>query len=149
MAPTTTELPQLQSLERRAQQRARERGEAELRQEMRQQMQQSNQRARAEATECQVCQERERSVVLQPCGHFCVGLQYAQNLNPPECPLCRQTDRQTGKESPTHTGGGGRVQRSFWLGWESGAAAGPLVVWLVTRPRGPQADRQVFVRHGG
>ncbi|CEL94011.1 unnamed protein product [Vitrella brassicaformis CCMP3155] len=84
------EQSQLQSLERRAQQRARERGEAELRQEMRQQMQQSNQRARAEATECQVCQERERSVVLQPCGHFCICLQCAQTMQPRECPLCRQ-----------------------------------------------------------
>ncbi|CEM39233.1 unnamed protein product [Vitrella brassicaformis CCMP3155] len=82
----STELPQLQSLERRAQQAAQQKREAELRQ----QMQQSNQRAREEAIECQVCQETERSVVLQPCGHFCICQQCAQNLQPPECPLCRQ-----------------------------------------------------------
>ncbi|CEL92198.1 unnamed protein product [Vitrella brassicaformis CCMP3155] len=89
----TSELPQLQSLITRAHQRhmharsqaqqaAHERQQAELRQQMQRQME--------ERTDCQVCHEIERSVVLQPCGHFCICQQCAQNLQPPECPLCRQ-----------------------------------------------------------
>ncbi|CEL94272.1 unnamed protein product [Vitrella brassicaformis CCMP3155] len=89
-ALTTTELPQLHSLERRAQQAAQQKMQAELRQQMRQEMQQSNQRTREEATDCQVCQERERSVVLRPCNHFCICLQCAQTMQPRQCPLCRQ-----------------------------------------------------------
>jgi len=58
--------------------------------ELRQEMQQEMQRQMEERTDCQICQERERSVVLQPCGHFCICQQCAQNLQPPECPLCRQ-----------------------------------------------------------
>ncbi|CEM14731.1 unnamed protein product [Vitrella brassicaformis CCMP3155] len=81
-AITTTELPQLQSLIARAQQRAHERQQAEFREQMQRQME--------ERTDCQVCLAQERSVVLQPCGHFCVCQQCVQNLQPPECPLCRQ-----------------------------------------------------------
>ncbi|CEL93064.1 unnamed protein product [Vitrella brassicaformis CCMP3155] len=78
MAFTTSELPQLQSLIVKAQQAAQQKMQAELRQEM----QQSNRRAREEATDCQVCQERERSVVLRPCNHFCICRQCAQTLQP-------------------------------------------------------------------
>mmetsp|Transcript_42070 Transcript_42070/g.119430 ORF Transcript_42070/g.119430 Transcript_42070/m.119430 type:complete len:109 (+) Transcript_42070:78-404(+) len=90
MAFTTSELPQLQSLIVKAQQAAQQKMQAELRQQMRQEMQQSNQRTREEATDCQVCQERERSVVLRPCNHFCICLQCAQTMQPRQCPLCRQ-----------------------------------------------------------
>ncbi|CEL92572.1 unnamed protein product [Vitrella brassicaformis CCMP3155] len=86
----SNEQSQLQSLERRAQQAAQQRMQAELRQQMRQEMQQSNQRAREEATDCQVCQERERLVVLRPCNHFCICRQCAQTMQPRERPLCRQ-----------------------------------------------------------
>ncbi|CEL94317.1 unnamed protein product [Vitrella brassicaformis CCMP3155] len=85
-ALTTSELPQLQSLERRAQQAAQQRRETELRQEMQQEMQ----RQMEERTDCQICQERERSVVLRPCNHFCICLQCAQTMQPRQCPLCRQ-----------------------------------------------------------
>ncbi|CEM24736.1 unnamed protein product [Vitrella brassicaformis CCMP3155] len=62
----------------------------DLRQQMQQQMQQSNQRAREEATDCQVCQARERSVVLRPCNHFIICRQCAQTMQPRQCPVCRQ-----------------------------------------------------------
>ncbi|CEM11759.1 unnamed protein product [Vitrella brassicaformis CCMP3155] len=84
------EQSQLQSLERRAQQAAQQRRETELRQQMRQEMQQSNQRTREEVTDRQVCQERERSVVLRPCNHFCICQHCAQTMQPRHCPLCRQ-----------------------------------------------------------
>jgi len=42
-------------------------------------------------TECVICMDRVRDIVLYPCGHFCLCVQCSSKIS--KCPLCKQQIR--------------------------------------------------------
>jgi len=58
-----------------------------------------SEQADRQGTQCNVCLDRPRETVLQPCGHVCLCLQCADRIRRGEnqCPVCRSRIEKVGQ----------------------------------------------------
>jgi len=58
-----------------------------------------SEQADRQGTQCNVCLDRPRETVLQPCGHVCLCLQCADRIRGGEnqCPVCRSRIEKVGQ----------------------------------------------------